>query len=99
MAKIDEKDKADIREMRKNGAKVKDIAAKYDISVQLVYLVTEDIKPKKEACVCKWCGTKLKDGYSCSNCRERVRLVRKIVALGQVIRKCVEEERMQRDGC
>ena len=101
--KINEEATADIREMRKNGASVKDIAAKYNIAVSTTFrLLRGEEKPKKakrKVENCRYCETKISAGYVCSECGRKIKLVREILALGQVIRKCAEEERMQRDGC
>ena len=93
---------ADIKEMRKNGASVKDIAAKYNIAVSTTFKLLQGIplpKKKKEQKHCKYCGVKIDGGELCSACHYKLKLVRKLLALGEVIRKCAKEERMQRYGC
>ena len=100
--KINDETIADIKEMRKNGVSVKDIAAKYNIAVSTTFKLLRGIplpKKKKEQKHCKYCNVKIDGGELCSACHYKLKLVRKLVALGQVIRKCVEEERMQKDGC
>ena len=102
--KMNEEAIADIKELRRNGASIKDIAAKYSITTSRVYQLTEGVeKPKRAERIngkCQWCGTRVQNyGMICSNCSYRLKLIRKIRAIGQVIRKCAEEERMQRDGC
>ena len=94
---------ADIKEMRKNGASVKDIAAKYNLAIPTIFKLLRGIpQPKKEKenvqKYCKYCGVKICGGDMCSSCYQKLKEVKKLIALGQVIRKCVEEERMLKEN-
>ena len=47
--------------------------------------------PKKKPC--KYCGAKTPSGDLCCTCYGKRKVVRKLLALGQVIRECVKKER------
>lgn len=99
--KINEQAAADMKEMRKKGASVKDIAAKYNIAVSTTFKLLQGIplpKKVKEQRYCKYCGVKIEGGDLCSGCHYKLKLVRKLLALGQVIKKCADEERMLKEN-
>ena len=98
--KITEEAIAGIKQMRKNGAIVKDIAAKYNISESRTFQILRDFVPSTEKNRnCEYCGVAITNGDMCGSCYGKRKVVRKLVALGDVIRNCVEQERMQKDGC
>lgn len=43
---------------------------------------------------CKYCGSKAPSGDLCCTCYAKRRVVRKLIALGQVIKKSADKERM-----
>lgn len=90
---------ADMKEMRKNGVLVKDIATKYNISISRTFQLLGDYKLNTEnKGNCRYCGVEIVGGDMCGSCYGKLKVVRKLIALGQVIRKCAEEERKQRNG-
>lgn len=92
--KLSEQAVADIKEMRKNGVRVKDIADKYNITVLTVYKLLRDTpQPKKEQRYCKYCNNKIGGGEMCATCGSKLKLVRELLDLGKVIRECAEKEK------
>ena len=92
--KLSEQAVADIKEMRKNGSKVKDIAVKHNITISTIFKLLRDTpQPKKEQRYCKYCNNKIEGGEMCSACKRKLKLVRELLDLGKVIRECAEKEK------
>lgn len=48
---------------------------------------------------CKYCGCKLTNTTAlCGNCKEKLKLVRQIKAIGEQIKAAAEEERTEEEG-
>lgn len=54
-------------------------------------------KRKNSKVECKYCGSAARTGDICELCRKKLPLVKKIIAIGSVIKEQATEERRQRE--
>lgn len=82
--KLSREDIREILKLRRAGYSVKELGEEYGVSYQRIHQLTVGVNPEGK---CRYCGMKIGKGTICSDCCQKRKLVRELLATANLIKK------------